>query len=143
MRRLLPFLFLVVLITSGCDSTEPAQQPESAPAAAKTKVMDVEQKLVGKWLRPDGGYVLEISKVGKQGRAEAMYFNPNPINVESALVTEKKGQLHLRVVLRDQNYDGSTYELVLDPAKDELTGTYFSPNAGQTYQVYFQRMKAG
>lgn len=129
----------MLLFAAGCDSTDSSTaQTEAKPAEAKTQ-----PSLVGKWLRPDGGYILEITKVAKNGQAEAMYLNPNPINVESALVTEKDGKLHLRVVLRDLNYDGSTYELAYEPEKDELAGTYFSPNAGQTYQVVFQRMKSG
>src|SRR5512142_1276337 len=33
------------------------------------------QKLKGKWLRPDGGYVLEIKNADDAGRLEAFYFN--------------------------------------------------------------------
>ena len=35
----------------------------------------------GRWARTDGGYVLAINAVDADGRAEAAYFNPNPIKV--------------------------------------------------------------
>ena len=39
------------------------------------------QKLIGRWLRPDGGYILEISHISSDRKMEAAYFNPRPINV--------------------------------------------------------------
>lgn len=136
MKTIGTLLGLGLILLSGCSE----QAAETSPTVPKGP--QDESVVVGQWLRPDGGYILEIKKVSKGGQAEAMYFNPNPIHVESALVTDKDGQLHLRLVLRDENYDGSTYELNYEPEKDVLTGTYFSPNAGQTYQVFFQRLKS-
>src|SRR4051794_32510018 len=34
------------------------------------------QKLEGKWLRHDGGYVLQIQNVASNGKMDAAYFNP-------------------------------------------------------------------
>ncbi len=39
------------------------------------------QRLTGRWVRPDGGYVLELRDVKKEGGVHASYFNPRPINV--------------------------------------------------------------
>ena len=35
--------------------------------------------LTGRWLRPDGGYVLDVRAAG--GGVEATYLNPRPIHV--------------------------------------------------------------
>ena len=43
-----------------------------------------EQRLLGHWVRPDGGYVLELKEIGKDGTLKAAYFNPRPINVAKA-----------------------------------------------------------
>jgi hypothetical protein len=40
--------------------------------------------LVGRWLRSDGGYVLQLSGPGPNGELKAAYFNPQPINVSRA-----------------------------------------------------------
>ena len=42
------------------------------------------QKLKGKWVRPDGGYVFEIKSVEDGGKIVASYSNPRPINVSKA-----------------------------------------------------------
>ena len=42
------------------------------------------QPLMGRWQRTDGSYVIEIHSIDTEGKIEAGYFNPNPINVEKA-----------------------------------------------------------
>jgi len=32
-------------------------------------------KLIGSWVRPDGGYLLEIKSIDKGGSMQATYFN--------------------------------------------------------------------
>ena len=102
--------------------------------------MDV-KRLEGRWLRPDGGYVLELRDSGDDGSLKAAYFNPRPINVEQAEVRRKDGTLTVFVVLRDVNYPGSTYTLHYDPEADRLKGTYFQAMQGQTFDVEFVRVK--
>ena len=60
------------------------------------------QKLKGKWVRPDGGYMLEIKKVADDGKIDATYLNPQPINVSQAAVSSQAGQIMVFVELRDQ-----------------------------------------
>jgi hypothetical protein len=36
------------------------------------------EKLKGRWVRPDGGYVLEIRAVDSRGAIDAAYLNPRP-----------------------------------------------------------------
>ncbi len=82
-------------------------------------------KLIGRWLRPDGGYVLELSNPTTDGQLTAAYFNPNPINVARSEWKHKDGSLGVFAELRDVNYPGSTYTLVYQPDTDCLAGIYF------------------
>jgi len=97
--------------------------------------------LIGGWQRPNGGYVLEIKKVSKNGNVDAAYFNPNPIHVASAEAADANGELKVVVELRDVNYPGSTYNLTYDPADDRLKGTYYQAVAGETYRIFFIRVQ--
>ncbi|MBK9963760.1 MAG: hypothetical protein IPP07_02205 [Holophagales bacterium] len=96
-------------------------------------------RLVARWLREDGGYILEIRAVSPEGKADAAYFNPRPINVAKAEAFSEKGALTLFVELRAPNYPASTYRLVYDPASDTLVGTYFQALQKQTFDVSFVR----
>jgi hypothetical protein len=97
--------------------------------------------LEGRWVRPDGGYVLELRDIRKDGSVAAAYFNPRQIRVYRARVSKKDGRTSLFVELRDINYPGSTYRLVYDPAADRLRGAYYQAVHMQTYQVEFARAR--
>jgi len=137
-------LALGLLLLSGCQRTEhttadPAKAP-SPTAAAAIAAANPAAKAKGRWLRPDGGYILTIGAIDDGGRAEAGYFNPNPVRV--AWATVKSGSdaaVKIEVELRDQNYPGCLYKLTYVPAKDQLVGTYFQAQAHPTYDVEFVR----
>ncbi|HUM18441.1 MAG TPA: hypothetical protein VL086_22300 [Candidatus Nitrosotalea sp.] len=97
--------------------------------------------LNGRWLRPDGGYVLEIRNAAAGGAIEATYLNPRPINVARAEATRQGSTLRVIVELRAPGYPGSTYTLAYDPKRDQLAGSYFQAALGQTFDVFFERMK--
>ena len=99
------------------------------------------QRLEGKWVRPDGGYVLELRNIRKNGSLTAAYFNPRPIRVYRAEASKKDGAIALFVELRDVNYPGSTYKLQYDPSSDRLTGTYFQAVERKTFSVEFVRAR--
>jgi hypothetical protein len=99
------------------------------------------ETLNGRWLRPDGGYVLEIRAVDANGNIDALYFNPRPINVAKAEATRDGAKLNVLVELRAPNYPGSTYTLVYDQKQDQLRGTYFQAALRQSFDVYFVRLK--
>jgi uncharacterized protein (DUF2147 family) len=109
-------------------------------AAAADKLQSAGQ-LLGQWLRPDGGYILELKEIGKDGSLKAAYFNPRPINVAKAVLSRKDGWLTIFIELRDVNYPGSKYNLQYDPKTDRLIGTYFQAVQGATYHVEFVRAK--
>lgn len=97
--------------------------------------------LNGRWLRPDGGYVLEIRSVDSSGKIDAVYLNPKPINIAKAEATRDGSTLKVFVELRAPNYPGSTYTLTYDQEHDQLQGIYFQAVQQQNFNVYFVRMK--
>ena len=64
------------------------------------------------------------------------YFNPEPINVESASFSVVDGEVFLDFVLRDTGYPGSSYELIFLSERRILLGSYARPGA-EPAQVYF------
>ncbi len=97
--------------------------------------------LEGKWLRPDGGYLLELKGVKPPGRVQAAYFNPKRINVGKSEWRGAEGQIQVFVELRDVNYPGSTYTLAYFPQDDTIRGYYYQAVHKQTFCVVFVRAK--
>jgi uncharacterized protein (DUF2147 family) len=97
--------------------------------------------LKGRWLRPDGGYILEIKAVDSAGKIDAAYFNPKLINVAKAEATRDGSTVKVFVELRAPNYPGSTYTLTYDREHDQLRGIYFQAVEQQSFDVGFVRVK--
>lgn len=97
--------------------------------------------LIGSWIRPDGGYQLEIRSARKDGTLEAVYLNPQPINISRAEWHQAGGSLKLLLELNDVNYPGSTYTLDYLPDQDRLVGNYFQAVYQENYYVEFVRNK--
>jgi hypothetical protein len=114
---------------------------ESASPQKQTQVQADVQRLGGRWVRPDGGYTLELWDIRKEGNVSAAYYNPRPINVFSAKWSRIGGKINVFVELRDINYPGSKYNLQYDPGSDRLKGTYFQAVERQTYNIEFVRFK--
>jgi uncharacterized protein (DUF2147 family) len=115
----------------------PSASLPASEAAAKSEI----QKLKGKWIRPDGGYVVEIKRVDDGGNMDAAYFNPYPIHVSRAQASTEGGAIRVFIELRAQNYPGSTYTLMYDPERDQLQGIYYQALQQQSYEVAFVRME--
>src|SRR5215203_2955029 len=71
-----------VVLFSSCkkapaEAAKPAAAATEAPKAAApaTAVPEPVRKLLGKWLRADGGYVLELRGAELSGVLQAAYFN--------------------------------------------------------------------
>lgn len=111
-----------------------------APVKAEETKSDI-NKLVGRWLRPDGGYIIEINKMRANGRLDARYLNPRPINVSVAEASHRKDGLRVFIELQDAGYPGSTYTLFYNPQRDILSGTYFQAALGRAFDVMFVRIK--
>jgi hypothetical protein len=98
-------------------------------------------RLIGRWSRPDGGYMIEIRNFDAKGLADAGYFNPRPIHVSKAVVARRNEALELFMELRDEGYPGSTYTLVYDVQRDMLAGIYYQAAMNQSFDVIFLRAK--
>jgi len=98
-----------------------------------------EQRLIGRWVRPDGGYAIDVRSVQAGGNLDVAYFNPNPIHVSRTEWRKEGDILTVFVELNDKNYPGATYKLRYYPDSEQLAGTYTQPLVQQTFDVYFVR----
>jgi uncharacterized protein (DUF2147 family) len=121
-------------------SSECAAQAKKE-AATETKGKASFDVLKGRWLRPDGGYIIQIRSIDGSGKMEAGYFNPRPINVSKAEAKQESGKMRVFIELSDTGYPGSIYTLTYDPREDVLRGVYFQAALKQSFDVYFTRMK--
>lgn len=115
-----------------------AQVRAEAPAAQPDGAFST---LPGRWVRPDGGYVINIKSVDASGKLDASYANPNPLPFSRAEATRDGNTIKLFFELRAGGYNGSTYTLTYDPASDTLKGVYFQAVAQQKFDIYFMRYK--
>jgi hypothetical protein len=115
-------------------------KPTSQPAGAVASTSGFE-KLKGEWLRPDGGYTIEVRNIDDGGKMDALYFNPKSINVHKAEASRDGAITKVFIELRDANYPGSTYDLAYDAQKDLLTGIYYHAGLRQSFDVIFRRMR--
>ncbi len=132
-----------LLVSCGSKTDTPAEpatpQTNAAPPAAT--VSPELAKLVGKWERPDGGYIVEIKSVDPSGKLDVAYFNPDSINVSRALAWRDKDATRVIIELRDVNYPGCIYKLEHNPQNDQLFGQYYQAALQETYEVAFTRVK--
>lgn len=144
-------LIALSLVLFGCKKSEtiatpaPAAAAKAEPAKAATASAIVPEgvtKMLGRWVRLDGGYVLELRNPDISGKLEAGYFNPKSINVSRAIWMQGNGGLQVAVELNDTGYPGATYVLSHDAQGDRLVGQYTQPQMQQTFEVEFIRQKA-
>jgi len=133
--RLITMLMVLCSVAMAGHTWKIAVAADTPHSARKTD----KQRLIGRWVRPDGGYVLELKGVGKDGSLKAAYFNPRPIHVSRAEFHRNGTTISIFVELRDVNYPGSTYNLQYDPTSDRLKGIYFQAALQQQYEVEFER----
>jgi hypothetical protein len=123
--------------TKAQSSTAPAAKESGAWPEAKTEF----ESLKGRWVRPDGGYIVAVREIDASGKMVASYFNPRSINVSRAEASRDGTSLKVFIELRDRNYPGATYNLTYDPGSDQLRGVYFQPALNQSFDVAFVRIK--
>lgn len=127
--------------TAASGGTETNTSSATPTNAAAAKTSPEFEALKGKWERPDGGYVLEIRSVKPDGKMEASYFNPSPINISRAVTYREGTKRIVFVELNDENYPGCTYKLTFDPQHDQLFGQYYQATMQQTFDVTFAHLK--
>jgi len=121
-------------VTSGGDQSS---NPQAASAHKKRDF----PSLVGRWIRVDGGYVIEVKGIETKSKMDAAYFNPRPIHVSVAEASGTKTGTKVYIELQDVGYPGSNYTLDYDPVKDVLTGYYYQAVQKQNFDVLFVRAR--
>ena len=147
MKKKFPTLLIIVVIAAvvvaGGWLLRNRQAAEEKPGTGGSTSADVTseqvQTIVGRWRRPDGGYIIDIRGLDAAGNLEVAYYNPRPINVSQAHVVQSPKGLHIFIELRDEGYPGATYRLDYDGDNDTMTGIYFQPSVNQSFDVVFVR----
>jgi len=115
-----------------------AQAQPAAPAPRSESGFGV---LLGRWVRPDGGYTITIRQVDPGGKLDAMYANPQPLPFSKAEAARDGSTIRLFFELTAGGYNGSTYTLTYDRAGDVLKGVYYQAVARQKFDVRFVRAR--
>jgi hypothetical protein len=115
------------------------QQPASSAPPLSEPSFD---RLPGRWVRLQGGYVIIIRSVGSDGKLDASYANPRALPFHVAELSRDGNALDLLFELRAGGYDGSTYKLRYDAANDRLVGVYDQVVVKQKFDVVFARDKS-
>jgi len=137
-----PFLVLLAgLAVAECGRRAGVPEAAATPVATSAPAASpASEKLVGRWLRADSNYVIEVAKASPDGEVEARYFNPKPIHVSRAVWKTDGQKVVLFVEMQDQGYPGNYYELAYDPGSDALVGRYNHLGLNETFDVAFSRV---
>ncbi len=136
---LFAILGLSLFMSPALAQTSPAT---SVPPATESAARAAFGVLPGRWVWVQGGYVITINSVDADGRLDARYANPRPLPFHTAVATSDGNSLKLFFELRAAGYNGSTYTLSYDAAKDRLTGVYDQVVVKQKFDVVFARDKS-
>lgn len=132
-------LVIVKLNPTGQDQNDKSDTKMiTTPSTALDKPRGFEN-LIGRWLRPDGDYIIEIRSIRADGQMDAAYLNPRPINVARAEAAWKQGKQEVFIELQDTGYPGSTYTLDYNPDQDMFTGVYYQAVIKKGFEVVFVR----
>lgn len=126
-------------ISPEAEPNVPSSEKAASPPADSMQLPAAANRLKGYWVRPDGGYIIKINSIESNGRMDARYYNPRPIHVSQATVSNAGGVAKVFIELRDTNYPGATYTLLYKAKEDLLAGSYYQPALGQTFDVIFTR----
>jgi hypothetical protein len=132
-------IVMSLIIATGIFPSQAQQLPDPPAAPSVSGPRTAFVALPGRWMRPDGGYVITSNSVDASGKLDASYANPNPLPFYAATATEDGGTLKLFFELRAGGYNGSTYTFSYDAASNQLKGQYYQAVAKQTFDVIFVR----
>jgi hypothetical protein len=124
-------LFLAVLIACVPESREEGTVSTSSGQESPS--------IEGRWVRPDGGYILTVELREGDAPPEVAYYNPRPIQIANARLTQRGSSLRLFVEMQDRGYPGSYYDLSYDSDSDRLHGIYYQAMQKREYHVVFVR----
>ena len=122
---------LLIPRASTRDSGQAATAPPGTPPDSKA--------VIGRWVRTDHPYVVDIGGIAPDGKLDVQYLNPRPIRVSYATATARDGRLAVTIELNDEGYAGSLYSLTYERDADRLVGTYRLPTRNEEFVVSFAR----
>ena len=128
------------LFPGGGDAAAHPAQIRADGRSAETLAPPSLTRLVGRWRRSDGGYVLDIKAVHDDAKIDVTYLNPRPIHVSKAEAITKGGQVVVVVTLQDRGYPGNMYTLTYDAEADRFEGVYHHRGLKQQFDVEFSRL---
>ena len=138
----IPFVMLCLfLMVNPALAQQPSQQPSPTTAARPSSDEPAFERLPGRWVRLQGGYVITIRAVDTDGKLDASYANPRPLPFHVAVASIDGNALKLLFELRAGGYNGSTYTLNYDAANDRLNGVFDQVVTKQKFDVVFARDK--
>ena len=126
----------VLLLGFNCPSLLAEESPKPTDKLPANVVSG--KVLQGSWVRPDGGYVLQINAVEDDGTLKAAYLNPRPLREASARWRVGGNRLQIRIDLNDTGYEGSFYLLQYHVKSGKLEGEY-TPAGQGVFPVTFER----
>lgn len=138
---ILMHLLATVAWAQAAPTERPVAPDQGAAAAAAPDSDSGFDVLVGRWVRPDGGYTITIHGVEADGTLDAGYANPSPLPFSKAVASRDGKTIQVFLELRAGGYDGSTYTLRYDPGQDVLEGVYYQAVAQQRYDIFFERVE--
>jgi len=133
-------LFRNSLFPDGDNAAERPTRTQADERKTETHKLPELARLVGRWRRNDGGYILDIKAVDDDGKLDAKYLNPREIHVSKAQAITRGGYVIVVVTLQDQGYPGNMYTLTYDPQADRLEGVYHHRGLGRQFDVEFSRL---
>ncbi len=77
------------LLPSAVWAQGPATRQEKGDSATVEKAKPDFGTLKGRWVRTDGGYILSVKDVDPDGKMDAAYYNPRPVNISKAQATRE------------------------------------------------------
>ena len=135
MNRMPFVIFCLFLIVNPALAQQPSQQPSATTAARQSSAEPAFDRLLGRWVRLQGGYVITIRAVDADGKLDASYANPRPLPFHVAVASRDGNALKLLFELRAAGYNGSTYTLNYDAANDRLNGVFDQVVAKQRFSI--------
>jgi hypothetical protein len=114
--------------------------PEHSILTKQTEKQD-KNLLKGVWGRTDATGVVNISEVLDNGLLKTTFYSPKMINIEKAVWTNSSDVLRIYILLREDNYPGSSFSLNYMAEKDLLLGVYFDALTNESLTISFERIK--
>jgi hypothetical protein len=94
----------------------------------------------GVWGRVDAAGEIKITEVLHGGSLKSTFYNPKLIAIEKSIWTNSSGVLRVYILLREDDYPGSSFTLNYVAVRDVLVGVYYDALTQKSYPVTFERV---